>query len=194
MKRRVAVFASGRGSNTENLISYFKNHPQIEVVLVLSNSNKAEVLQKATKHGIETYIFTKQALNNEDSVLKKLRTCKIDFIVLAGFLLKMPVSILHAFPDKVLNIHPALLPKYGGKGMYGMHVHHAVVENKEKETGITIHYVNEHYDEGAIVFQVKTSVSPIDTPETVAEKIYHLEQEHLPKVVEQLILETDGKK
>ena len=192
MKYRVAVFASGKGTNTENLIVYFKAHRSIKISLVLTNSDTAGVLEKAQKHDVETVVFTKTELYDE-TIAQRLQTSQIDFIVLAGFLWMFPTTILNKYPNKVVNIHPALLPKYGGKGMYGMHVHRAVVAQGERKTGITIHFVNEHYDEGEIIFQTQVQLTPTDTPETVAEKIHTLEQEHFPKVVEKVIMERYGK-
>lgn len=192
MKYRVAVFASGKGTNTENLMIYFKDHQSIEISLVLTNSDTAGVLQKAQKHDVATVVFTKSELYGE-KIAQRLQTSQIDFIVLAGFLWMFPTTILNKYLNKVINIHPALLPKYGGKGMYGMHVHRAVVAQGERETGITIHFVNEHYDDGEIVFQAQVQLTPADTPETVAEKIHALEQTHFPKVVEEVIMERYGK-
>jgi phosphoribosylglycinamide formyltransferase 1 len=188
MKKRIAIFASGNGTNAENIINHFKNNDLAEVFLVLSNSKKAKVIEKAAKHNIKTVLFTSDELHDEDGILKTLLSHNIDFIILAGFLLKFPKHILDYFPDRVINIHPALLPKYGGKGMYGMHIHNAVVENREEETGITIHYVNENYDEGKVIFQAKTKIYNKDTPDLVAEKIHKLEKEHFPKVIESIII------
>lgn len=186
-KKKIAVFASGKGTNAENLINYFKNNPLAEVVLVLANNPNAEVINRAENLNVTTFLFNKEQLNQSNEVVSALKKAEIDWIVLAGFLLKFPQSIIEAFPNHIINIHPALLPKYGGKGMYGMNVHRAVVENGEKETGISIHYVNENYDEGAIIFQAKTDISASDTPESVAYKVHQLEFEHFPKVVEKLI-------
>lgn len=187
MKKRIAIFASGNGTNAENIINHFKKSDLAEVFMVLSNSIKAKVVEKATQHNIKAFLFTSDELNKENGVLKALLSHNIDFIVLAGFLLKFPKHILDHYPDRVINIHPALLPKYGGKGMFGMHIHKAVVENREQETGITIHYVNENYDEGRVIFQAKTKVSTEDSPEQVVEKIHKLEKEHFPKVIESII-------
>jgi phosphoribosylglycinamide formyltransferase-1 len=186
-KKKIAVFASGKGSNAENLIKHFKNNPVAEVVLVLTNNPTAQVVERAGSLNVDSFVFNKAQLSDSKVVLDKLKKEQIDWIVLAGFLIKFPSLILNEFPNKVINIHPALLPKYGGKGMYGMHIHKAVVENKENETGITIHFVNENYDEGKIISQAKTEVLPTDTPEIVASKIQQLEQKHFPNVVEQLI-------
>jgi len=185
--KRIVVFASGSGTNAENLITYFNNNDHATVVLVLTNNPQAKVLDRAKRLKVSALSFNKKAFTETDDVLNILRTSKPDLIVLAGFLWKFPEKILHEFPNKVINIHPALLPKYGGKGMYGMHVHEAVVENKEPETGITIHYVNEHYDEGAIIFQTKCIVNPKDSADDVANKIHQLEMDHFPKVVEELL-------
>jgi len=187
--KRIAIFASGSGSNAENIINYFQDNKKAEVVLVLSNNPKAQVLDRASRLGVPNMVFNKQQLNDSKWAIENLKD--LDLIVLAGFLWKFPDHLLKAFPNKVINIHPALLPKYGGKGMYGMHVHSAVVENKEEESGITIHYVNEHYDEGAIIFQAKCKVNRTDTPSDVAAKIHDLEMKHFPEVIQQTLSE-DG--
>lgn len=187
MKKRIVIFASGSGTNTERIIQHFTNSAVAEVVCVLSNKADAFVLQRAQKYDICNAAFNREELYSEQGVLPLLEKCNPDLIVLAGFLWKFPQHILKHFPDRVINIHPALLPKYGGKGMYGMHVHEAVVAQQETETGITIHYVNENYDDGAIIFQATTSVEPDDTAEMVAAKIHQLEYEHFPLVIEQLI-------
>jgi len=189
--KRIVIFASGSGTNAENLITYFNQNGRATVVLVLSNNPNAKVLERAQRLKVRSVSFNKMAFTETDEVLDTLKTSGPDLIVLAGFLWKFPVSILKEFPNKVINIHPALLPKYGGKGMYGMHVHEAVVKNKETETGITIHYVNEHYDEGAIIFQAKCKLSSKDSSEDVASKIHELEMEHFPKVVESLLFPKD---
>ncbi|TXE08271.1 phosphoribosylglycinamide formyltransferase [Gelidibacter salicanalis] len=189
--KRIVIFASGSGTNAENLIKYFHNRETGSVIQVLTNNPYAKVLDRCKALKVSALSFNRIAFNLTDDVLNILKASQPDLIVLAGFLWKFPDFILHAFPDKVINIHPALLPKYGGKGMYGSFVHEAVVTNKETETGITIHYVNEHYDEGAIIFQEKCEVSPTDTAETVAAKIHDLEMEHFPKVVEKLLLKKD---
>src|SRR5690606_42155773 len=166
---------------------YFKNSPFGKVELVFTNNSNAKVVERAKKLEVKTFVFNRNELYTTPIVLNKLNSAKIDLIVLAGFLLKFPESILNQYSNKVINIHPALLPKYGGKGMYGMNVHKAVVENQEIESGITIHFVNENYDEGKIIFQAKTKVLPSDTAESVASKIHKLEQKYFPKVVEELI-------
>ncbi len=187
MKKRIVIFASGSGSNTENIIKYFQRAQFAEVVLVLCNNKDAKVLERAKVLNIKTLCFSKDELSDSEGILKQLQKAKPDVIVLAGFLLKLPSNILKEFPNKVINIHPALLPKYGGKGMYGNHVHKAVLDNKEAETGITIHYVNENYDEGAIIFQKSVPLSENETIETIAEKVQNLEMKHFPKVIEKLL-------
>jgi len=186
--KRIVIFASGSGTNAENLITYFNNSDHASVVLVLTNNPQAKVLERAKRLKVSALSFNKIAFSETDDVLNILKSSAPDLIVLAGFLWKFPEKILNEFPNKVINIHPALLPKYGGKGMYGMHVHEAVVKNKEVETGITIHFVNQHYDEGAIIFQTKCKVNPGDSPEDVGDNIHKLEMEHFPKVVESLLL------
>ena len=185
--KRIAIFASGSGTNAENIINYFQERNDASVVQVLTNNPHAKVLDRAKRLKISAFSFNKTAFNRSNDVLNLLQATEIDFIVLAGFLWKFPEHILAAFPNKVINIHPALLPKYGGKGMYGAHVHTAVVANKEKESGITIHFVNENYDEGAIIFQAKTDVTENDTPETLAQKIHQLEYKHFPEVIAQVL-------
>ncbi|MFD1161530.1 phosphoribosylglycinamide formyltransferase [Hwangdonia seohaensis] len=185
--KRIVIFASGSGTNAENLIKFFQNSHNASVIQVLTNNPHAKVLERCKKLKVSALSFNKIALTKTEDVLNILKASKPDLIVLAGFLWKFPDNILNAFPNKVINVHPALLPKYGGKGMYGIHVHNAVVANKEKETGITIHYVNEHYDEGAIIFQARCDVDPNDSAEDVAAKIHELEMEHFPKVVEKLL-------
>lgn len=182
---RIIIFASGSGTNAENIIEYFKKSDLASVSYVISNNSKAGVLERAKRLGIPSKIFSKQEMHKQEFIgfLKE----NADFIVLAGFLLKIPDQMIHDFPNTIVNIHPALLPKYGGKGMYGMHVHRAVVENQEPESGITIHYVNENYDEGAIIFQKSVALSAQDTPDDVAAKIHQLEQENFPRVIENLL-------
>ena len=184
--KKIIVFASGSGTNAENIIKYFALTKTATVIAVFTNNAKAKVIERAKNHQVPTQIFSKQDLN-ESKVLQLVNGFQPDLIVLAGFLLKFPQDIIEAYPDKIINIHPALLPKYGGKGMYGMHIHKAIVENQEKDTGITIHYVNENYDEGNIIFQKKVSLTGTETPEAVAEKIHELEQNHFPEVIEKLL-------
>ena len=183
--KNIVLFASGNGSNAEEIIRYFKKNNQGTVVAIFSNKPDAKVLDRAKNHNIPSVVFSKSQLN-EGFVLEKLHQFQPDLIVLAGFLLKFPESILKEYP-KVINIHPALLPKYGGKGMYGMNVHHAVLENKEKETGITIHYVNEHYDEGEFIFQKAVNIEDCKTAEEIANKIHELEHQYFPEVIGRLI-------
>jgi phosphoribosylglycinamide formyltransferase-1 len=191
-KQRIAIFASGNGTNAENVILYFQNHATIEVACVLSNKADAFVLERAKKYRIPTYIFQKTDFYETNKVLEILQKEQISWIILAGFLWLVPENILQAFPNKIINIHPALLPKYGGKGMYGNRVHQAVWENKETETGITIHFANAHYDEGQIIFQARIALLPEDTPESIAQKVHHLESKHFPKVIEQTILASQS--
>jgi len=185
--KRIVIFASGSGSNAENLIRFFQNSDNASVIQVLTNNPRAKVLDRCKALNISALSFNRIAFSKSDDVLNILKTSKPHLIILAGFLWKFPEFILKEFHNKVINIHPALLPKYGGKGMYGKFVHDAVVANKESKTGITIHYVNENYDEGAIIFQTKCDVSPSDSAEDVAKKIHLLEMEHFPKVVDQLL-------
>ena len=185
--KKIAVFASGSGSNAENVAKYFSNKPGIEISAILSNNANAFVLSRAESLNIPTFVFSRSEFNETDKIVDFLAEKHIDFIVLAGFLWLLPLNLLRNFPNSIVNIHPALLPKYGGKGMYGMNIHKAVVANKETETGITIHMVNEKYDEGKIVFQTKCDVLPSDTADDVAEKIHQLEYEFFPKIIEQLL-------
>ncbi|HLW14707.1 MAG TPA: phosphoribosylglycinamide formyltransferase [Flavobacteriaceae bacterium] len=188
MKKRIVVFASGTGSNTINIINYFNEHPNISVSCVMSNNKAAPVLQSATELGVANYSFDKDMLQNENGkVLQILQEIKPDLIVLAGFLWKFPVHIIKEFPN-VINIHPALLPKYGGRGMYGANVHRAVLDNKEIESGITIHKVNEIYDDGTILFQKRVAIDPEETIETLQQKIHSLEHKYFPEVIEKLLL------
>lgn len=185
--KRIVIFASGGGTNAENLVKYFNDSDKASVVQILCNNPHAKVLDRAKALKVSAFSFNRTAFTKTQDVLHLLKATQPDLIILAGFLWKFPETILNAFPNKVINVHPALLPNYGGKGMYGMHVHEAIVANKETETGITIHYVNENYDEGATIFQAKCAVSPNDTAEDVAGKIHELEMEHFPKVVETLL-------
>lgn len=185
--KRIVIFASGSGSNAENLIKFFHNSDTASVIQVLTNNPHAKVLDRCKTLNVSALSFNRIAFSKSEDVLNILKAAQPDLIILAGFLWKFPEFILKAFNNKVINIHPALLPNYGGKGMYGMHVHEAVVTNKETETGITIHYVNENYDEGAIIFQAKCEVSPSDSAEDVAGKIHLLEMEHFPLTVDKLL-------
>ena len=185
--KKIVIFASGSGTNAENIIKHFKSTNIGKVVSVFTNNPNAKVIERAKNFQISTEIFSKEELFS-GKVLQKLVAIAPDLIVLAGFLLKLPKSIIESYPNSIINIHPALLPNYGGKGMYGMNVHKAIVENKEKETGITIHFVNENYDEGNIIFQKKVTLLVTDTPEVVAEKIHELEQKYFPTVIEDLLI------
>lgn len=184
---KLVIFASGSGTNAENIIRYFKNSDSAEVVAVFSNNRNAKVLRRAHDHKVKALHFDKEAFYQTNDVLNVLRDIGPDLIILAGFLWLFPKKILDEFPDKVINLHPALLPKFGGKGMYGEAVHKAVVEKKETETGITIHYVNPEYDKGNIIFQERFPVQPDMTHLDIAEKIHELEYKHLPVVIENLI-------
>lgn len=186
--KNIAIFASGSGTNAENIIQYFKDNPEIQVKLLLSNKKEAYALERAARHGVDTMVFNRDDFNNSDRVLEKLKAEAIDFIVLAGFLWLIPENIIEAYPGKIVNIHPALLPKYGGKGMYGSRVHQAVIDAGEKETGITIHYVNPRYDEGLIIYQAKCRVAPDDDAESLARKVHELEYRDFPKVIENLLI------
>ena len=190
MKSKIAIFASGSGTNAEEIIRYFKNHERISVSLILSNKADAFVLKRAENHKIPHYIFNRQEFYKEKVVDEVLKLNGIDFIVLAGFMWLVPERLVKNYQKRIVNIHPALLPKYGGKGMYGSFVHEAVANNKEKESGITIHWVNEEYDEGNIIFQTRCPVNPGDTADDVANKVHKLEYEHYPKIIEKVILES----
>lgn len=185
----IAIFASGSGTNAQHIIEYFSGNPDISVAVVLSNKKEAYVLQRAQKLNVPSFVFSALELKETDTIEKKLEENKIDFIVLAGFLLMVPSALINKFPDKIINIHPALLPKYGGKGMYGEHVHNAVITAGEKESGISIHYVNENYDEGNIIFQARCEVLKNDTPESLAARIHELEHKYYPVIIEKVIRE-----
>ncbi len=185
--KKIAIFASGSGSNAENIARYLETHKHIKVDLILSNKKNAYVLERAKKLNIASYVFSKDELYNTNKIKDLLLYKNIDLIVLAGFLLLIPKHLINAFPNRIINIHPALLPKYGGKGMYGDRVHQKVLENQDKESGITIHYVNEHYDEGQIIHQSKFTVEPDDRVEDIAQKAHELEYKYYPRVIEQLL-------
>jgi len=189
--KRIAFFASGSGTNVQNITEYLKNKPDFEASVIFTNNKKAYILERAKKLGIPAVCFTKEELYNDTVILKELQSRNIDLIVLAGFLLLIPDYILNQYPDQIINIHPALLPKYGGKGMYGMHVHESVIKNNEKTSGISIHYVNEKYDEGKLIFQKEVNISPSDTPETLANKVHELEYEYYPKIIEKILTSRD---
>lgn len=185
--KRVAIFASGSGSNAENIINYFNKTQTATVSKVYCNNKNAAVFERCKRLQVDSVLFSRGDFFKSETILSQLKATA-DIIILAGFLWKIPSNLIEAFPNQIINIHPALLPNYGGKGMYGIHVHNAVKENNESETGITIHYVNENYDEGGIIFQAKTQLNPSDSAQDIAQKIHLLEQEHFPKVIESVIL------
>jgi phosphoribosylglycinamide formyltransferase 1 len=183
--KKIAILASGSGTNAEAIAIHLMGHSSLQVDLIASNKADAFVLERAENLGIKSGIFSKKTLN-DGSFLEMLKKNKIDYIVLAGFLLKVPLNLIKAYPEAIINIHPALLPSYGGKGMYGDKVHQTVIDNKETESGISIHYVNEHFDEGEIIFQAKCEISKSDTPDDLAAKIHKLEHKYFPEIVEKL--------
>ncbi len=187
MGKNIAVLASGSGTNAENIIRYFREKGSARVALVLTNRQKAFVLERAKGLGVPCASLSKEEWESGEAVLAMLRRYDIDFVVLAGFLARVPDNVLHAYADKMRNIHPSLLPKYGGKGLYGDRVHEAVIAAGERESGITIHYTNERYDEGAVICQLKCPVLPDDTPDSLAQRIHQLEYEHYPRVIERLL-------
>jgi phosphoribosylglycinamide formyltransferase-1 len=189
--KNIAIFASGSGTNAENIITYFSTKNSAKVALVLSNNRDAFVLERATRLKVPSYFFDRSEFYETGLVLQNLVSYNIDFIVLAGFLWLVPENILKHFDRRIINIHPALLPRFGGKGMYGNNVHNAVISKGEKESGITIHFVNESYDDGDIVFQARCKIDPSDTSDTLARKIHLLEYLHYPRVIEELILNSD---
>ncbi len=184
----IAIFASGSGTNAKAIIEYFNAKNIYPVKLILSNNKNAFVLERAKQYNIKGINFNREQFYNSNEIANVLEEEHIDYIVLAGFMWLVPNYLLKKYDNKILNIHPALLPKFGGKGMYGMNVHQAVIENKEKESGITIHYVNEEYDKGKVILQAKCKVENNDTAETLANKIHQLEYEHYPKVIENIII------
>ncbi len=185
--KNVAIFASGSGTTAENIARYFSKSETVKVAVVLSNNKNVGVHARVNNLGIPSFVFSRDEFVEGTPILAKLAEYQIDLIVLAGFMNKISDALLTAYPGKIINIHPALLPKHGGKGMYGMHVHEAVVAAGEKESGITIHYINENYDEGDIIFQAKCEVLPADTPEEVATKVHALEYAHYPHVIDDLL-------
>lgn len=186
--KNIAIFASGNGSNARRIIEYFQAHPAITVALVLSNRPDAPVLAMAASHGVDTLVFDRQQFYQTEDVRSVLEKYDITLVVLAGFLWLVPPYLTEAYQGRIINIHPALLPRYGGAGMYGLRVHEAVKAAQEGTTGITIHYVNEHYDEGQIIFQAQCAIDPMDTPQDIAQKVQTLEHAHFPRVIEQLLL------
>ena len=187
MKKRIAIFASGSGSNAQKIMEHFKRSSEAEVVLILTNNPQAYVLQRADNFEIPAHIFTRQEFYDTDAVIRLLKNLQVDLIVLAGFLWLVPATLLKAFPNKIINLHPALLPKYGGKGMYGDHVHNAILAAKEEESGITIHFVSDKYDEGEIIHQSRFKIDHGDNLEVIKFKGQQLEHQHFPKVIESLL-------
>jgi phosphoribosylglycinamide formyltransferase-1 len=184
---RLAIFASGEGTNAQSFIDYFKDRKDITISLIVTNNPLANVIKRALKNGIPYSVINKDTFYKTDSIVSVLQQ-QADFIILAGFMLMVPAYLIKAYTHKMVNIHPALLPKYGGKGMYGMYVHEAVIANKEKESGITIHYVNEKYDDGEIIFQEECEVKQSDSPTSLAERIHELEHKYYPCTIEKLLL------
>lgn len=189
--KRIAIFASGSGSNAENIAHYFSGSNDVEISLIVTNNPQAGVIQRARKLHIPVVVFDRKTFYESERILELLLNQGIDLIVLAGFMMLIPASLVAAFPSRMVNIHPALLPKYGGKGMYGHFVHEAVVAAGETESGITIHFVNEFYDEGNVIAQFPCTLSTGDTPEDVATKVQKLEHEHFPKIVEEVLKSLD---
>ncbi|MCX6285091.1 MAG: phosphoribosylglycinamide formyltransferase [Bacteroidetes bacterium] len=187
----IAILASGSGTNAQRISEYFSGHPSIKVKMILSNKPDAYVLTRAERLGIPHHVFNRKSFYETSSIVELLKKKDISFIVLAGFLWLIPVNLLEAYPNRIVNIHPALLPKYGGKGMYGEHVHEAVISAGERESGISIHYVNGSYDEGDIIFQALCPVLPGDTAATLAERIHKLEYEHYPRVIERILMSDE---
>jgi phosphoribosylglycinamide formyltransferase-1 len=184
---RIAVFASGSGTNAEEVFKYFQHHSSISVVLLLCNNPKAAVLHRAVKYNIPAKLFNREEFSVSEKVLSWLQEMKVTHVVLAGFLWLLPEYLIKAFPGAIINIHPSLLPKFGGKGMYGSRVHEAVIQSGESETGITIHVVNKHYDEGHVLYQASCKVDPTDTPELIADKVHRLEHKYYSQVIERWI-------
>jgi len=184
--KKLAILASGSGTNAEKIMEFFENSDKGEVALLASNKGDAYALERAKKFSVPTFTFSKTEME-DGLVLEKFRDAGIDWVILAGFLLKIPENLIHAFPERMVNIHPALLPKFGGKGMYGMNVHQAVKDAGESHTGITIHLVNEDFDEGKIIFQAATKIDPSDDPEAIAAKVHRLEHQYFPEVIESLL-------
>jgi len=190
---RIAIFASGSGSNAEKICEYFSERTDVEVSLILTNNPQAGVIQRARKLHIPVVIFDRKTFYETERILQLLQNDHTDFIVLAGFMMLIPTFLVQSYAGKMVNIHPALLPKHGGKGMYGHFVHEAVVAAKEQESGITIHFVNEHYDEGNIIFQATCEVLETDSADDVAEKIHVLEHQYYPKVIDEIVMESKRK-
>jgi len=186
--KKLVIFASGNGTNAERIAEYFAGNKEAKVSLILTNKKNAGVIERAKRLGIEVVVFDRHTFYEKDSILSLLKKHNTDLVVLAGFLWLVPQNILHEYQNRIINIHPALLPKYGGKGMFGHHVHEAVIASGDKKSGITIHFVNEKYDEGQIIFQKEVEVSADDTPDSLAQKIHELEYRYYPEVIEKLLL------
>jgi len=185
--RKIAIFASGTGSNAEKIMDYFKDRPDVQVSKVYSNKSDALVIEKAKKRGINSFVFDRKDFYNSDVIIQDLKSELIDLIVLAGFLWLIPESLIIAFPNRIINIHPSLLPKYGGKGMYGINVHKAVSQSGDTESGITVHFVNREFDKGEIISQIKCLITPHDSPENIAAKVLKVEHEFFPLIIDQLL-------
>ena len=190
--KNLVIFASGSGSNAENIIRYFATKPDFCVKKIYCNVPGAYVLERARQLQVPACVFTREEFRNPDKLLRRLQDEGTDFIVLAGFLWLVPPCITAAYPNRIINIHPALLPAYGGKGMYGHHVHEAVLAAGEQQSGITIHYVNDRYDSGDIIFQATCPVLPDDTPDTLAARVHELEYRHFPRVIEEVLIKSFG--
>lgn len=188
MTKNLAILASGSGTNAENIAKYFVNNDAVSVKIIISNNADAYVHERAKQLGIPSVTISRKDVMNTDALLRVLESYKIDFVVLAGYLVRIPDNVTEKYNHKMVNIHPSLLPKFGGKGMYGNRVHEAVIEAKEKESGITIHYTNDKYDEGEVIFQAKCEVKPDDTPDSLAHRIHALEYEYYPRVIEETLM------
>lgn len=184
---KIAIFASGSGSNAQEIMQRFAQHTTIQVAAIFTNNKNAGVIERAKKYNVPVVVFDRNMFTSHE-VLDILKKLQIDWVILAGFLWQVPEHFIAAFPNKIMNLHPALLPNYGGKGMYGMNVHKAVIAAKEKQSGITIHFVNAHYDEGKIIAQFTCNITPTDTPESLVQKIHELEHTHFPATIEKVIL------
>ena len=184
-KKKIVILASGSGTNAENIFNFFQNNKQVEVVKLYCNKKNAFVFERAKKYNISSQLINRDFLN--EKLLDELKVLEVDYVILAGFLLKIPDNLVSNFPNRIVNIHPSLLPSYGGKGMYGMHVHEAVIAARELKSGITIHFVNEHYDEGQVIFQAECEIQSQDTAEDLASKIHILEQNYFPRVLNSVI-------
>jgi phosphoribosylglycinamide formyltransferase-1 len=189
--KQIAIFASGSGTNAENIVRYFNKGNLARVAVILTNNKNAFVIDRAAQMNVACKVFNREMLYKTNEIPELLKSMNIDLIVLAGFLWLVPDNLLKVFPGKVVNIHPALLPKYGGKGMYGHVVHDAVLKSGDRESGITIHYINEKYDEGEIILQARCEVNPAWSADELAEKIHELEYFHYPRVIEKILLNTD---